>query len=86
MVCVAAAPAVQGLAGGTCDRIDLAVFAEDLKVPVNRGQADVLASSPQLSMDLLGAAKARQAVKRSRHRLGLPRAADPGTADRGGYG
>jgi len=61
-MCVAAAPAVQGLAGGTCYRIDLAVFAEDLKVPVNGSQADVLASSSQLSMDLLGAAEARQAV------------------------
>jgi hypothetical protein len=61
MMRVAAAPAVQGLAAGVPDGVDLAVLAQHLQVAVDGRQADVLAAAAQLSMDLLGAAEARQA-------------------------
>ena len=56
---VATALAVERLAAGVPDRVDPAVFAEHLKVPVDGGQADMLATGAQLGMDLLSAAESR---------------------------
>jgi hypothetical protein len=46
MVGVGAAAAVQRLAAGVPDRVDHAIRAQYLQVPVHRGEADVL--SPAL--------------------------------------
>jgi len=43
MVGVGLAPAVKRLAAGVPDRVDPASLAECLKMPVDRGQADLLA-------------------------------------------
>ncbi len=45
---------------------------------VDGGESDLLAAIAQLSVDLLGAAEAGQAVKHRGDRLGLPGATDPG--------
>ena len=47
-------------------------------MPVDRGQAHLLAAVPQLSVDLLGAAEPRQPIQDGSYRLGLPGTADPG--------
>jgi hypothetical protein len=39
------------------DRVDLAVLAQHLQVPVDGGQADVLAALAQFRVDLLSAAE-----------------------------
>src|SRR5580693_7401067 len=55
MVVMAAGDAlpVQGLAAVVPDRVDAAVLAERLQVPVHGGQPDVLTPSPQLGVNLL---------------------------------
>jgi hypothetical protein len=63
VVGVAAAAPVERLATRVADRIHPAVFAEGLKVAVHGGQADRLAVTAQLGVDLLGAAEAGQAVQ-----------------------
>jgi hypothetical protein len=77
---------VEDLAAGVADGVDAALLAERLQVPVDGGQPDVLALAPQLRVNLLGAAEARQAVKRGGQRVRLPGPAHPGTAggSRGG--
>src|ERR1022692_1845818 len=80
VMAVSAALAVERLAAGVADRVDPAVFAEYLQVPVNGSQPDVLAPAAQLSVDLLGAAETRQAVQHERQRLGLPGPAATGGA------
>ena len=82
VVGVALAPAVQRLPAGVPDRVHLAVLAEHLQVPVDGGQADVLATLAQLGMDLLGAAEPGQPVQDRRQRLSLPGPAHPGAAQR----
>jgi hypothetical protein len=57
---------VEDLAAGVADRVDAAFLAERLQVPVDGGQPDVLALAPQLRVDLLGAAEARQVLQRDR--------------------
>jgi hypothetical protein len=57
VVGVALAPAVQRLAVRVADRVDLAVLAQHLQVPVDGGQADVLAALAQFRVDLLSAAE-----------------------------
>src|SRR5262249_56185522 len=87
MVGLAAAPPVEDLPARVPDRVQLAVLAEHLQVPVDGGQADVLAAAPQFRVDLLGAVEAGQAGQHGRERLGLPGAAYPGPpAPRGGGG
>src|SRR5579859_1602537 len=51
MVGVGAAAAVEGLAVGVPDRVDLAVFAEHLEVAVDGGEADLLATPAQFRID-----------------------------------
>jgi hypothetical protein len=77
-----AALAVEDLAAVVPDRVDPALLAERLQVPVDGGEPDVLAPAPQLGVDLLGAAETGQAVQRGRQGLRLPGSAHPGTADR----
>ena len=67
-----AALAVERLAAGITDGVDVALLAEHLQVPVDGGQADVLALAPQLGVDVLGAAEARQGGQRGGQRLRLP--------------
>ena len=76
----APALAVERLAAGVADGVDAALLAERLQVPVDGGQADVLALAAQLGVDLLGAAEAGQARQRGGQRLRLPRPARPGAA------
>ncbi len=78
VVRVGAAPAVERLAAGVADRVDLAVLAHHLQMPVDGRQADVLTALPQLGMNLLRTAEAGKPVQHSRQRLRLPGAADPG--------
>jgi hypothetical protein len=59
-----AALPVQGLARRIPDRIDGALLAEHLQVPVDRGEPDGLAATAQLRVDLLGAAEAGEAGQR----------------------
>jgi hypothetical protein len=79
---IGAAPPVQRLAARIPDGVDLAVLAEHLQVPVDRGQSYVLAPPAQLGVNLLSAAESWQAVKRGSQCLGLPGPADPGPARR----
>src|SRR6185312_6094537 len=74
---------VEDLAAGVADRVDVAVLAERLQVPVDGGQPDVLAPAPQLRVDLLGTAEARQALQRGRQGLRLPGPARPGPCPNG---
>jgi len=83
VVHVAGAPAVERLTAGVPDGVDPAVLAQDLKVPVNGGETDVLAPAAQLGMDLLGAAETGQAVERPGKSLRLASAAYPRAAQRG---
>ena len=69
---------VEDLAAGVADGVDAALLAERLQVAVDGGQPDVLAPAPQLRVNLLGAAKARQALQRGRQGLRLPGPARPG--------
>src|SRR5262249_60747794 len=69
---------VEDLAAGVADRVDAAVLAQRLQVPVDGGQPDVLAPAPQLRVDLLGTAEARQALQRGRQGQRLPGSARPG--------
>src|SRR6266699_7052984 len=55
---------VEDLAAGVADRVDAAFLAQRLQVPVDGGQPDVLVPAPQLRVDLLGTAEARQALQR----------------------
>src|SRR6185503_17597412 len=74
---------VEDLAAGVADRVDVAVLAERLQVPVDGGQPDLLAPAPQLRVDLLGTAEARQALERGRQGLRLPGPARPGPSPHG---
>src|SRR5947207_15020180 len=74
---------VEDLAAGVADRVDAAFLAERLQMPVHSGQPDVLALAPQLRVDLLGAAEARQALQRGRQGLRLPGPARPGSGPHG---
>ena len=56
-----AALPVEDLSRRVPDRVDRALLAEDLKVAVDRGEPDGLAVAPELGVDLLRAAEARQA-------------------------
>ncbi len=69
---------VEDLAVGVADRVDAALLAERLQVPVDGGEPDVLALAPQFRVDLLGAAEAGQALQRGGQCLRLPGPADPG--------
>src|SRR5207249_181371 len=60
-----------------------AFLAERLQVPVDGGQPDVLAPAPQLRVDLLGTAEARQALQCGRQGLRLPGSARPGPGPHG---
>jgi hypothetical protein len=71
---------VQSLARRVADRVDRALLAEHLKVPVHGGEADGLTLAAQLSVDLLGAAEAGEAGERGRHGRRLPGAPHPGAA------
>src|SRR6516164_8059968 len=84
VVVVDAGPAlpVERLAAGVADRVDAALLTERLQVPVDSGQPDVLAGPPQLRVDLLGAAEARQPLQRRRQGLRLPGPPGPGTPHR----
>ncbi len=62
----AAALAVEGLPAGVPDRVEGAILAEHLQVPVDGGQADMLAAVTQLGMDLLRAAEPGQPVEHRR--------------------
>jgi hypothetical protein len=77
-----AALAVERLAVGVADGVDAALLAERLQVTVDGGQADLLAPAPQLRVDLLGAAEARQARQRGGQRLRLLGPAPPRAAAR----
>lgn len=63
VVVVARRPAlpVECLAGRVADGVDRPLLAEHLKVAVDRGEADVIAPSAQLGVDLLGAAESGKA-------------------------
>src|SRR5689334_8634370 len=74
---------VEDLAAGVADRVDAAALAQRLQVPVHGGQPDVLAPAPQLRVDLLGTAEARQALQRGRQGLRLPGPARPGPGPNG---
>src|SRR4029077_839695 len=74
---------VEDLAAGVADRVDAAVLAQRLQVPVDGRQPDVLAPAPQLRVDLLGTAEARQALQRGRQGLRLPGPARPGSGPHG---
>jgi hypothetical protein len=71
---------VEDLAAGVADGVDAALFAQGLQVPVHGGESDVFALAPQLSVNLLGAAEAGQAIERDGQRVRLPGPAHPGTA------
>jgi hypothetical protein len=55
---------VQDLTRRIADRVDGALLAEDLQVPVDRGEPDGLAAAAHLGVDLLRAAEAREAGQR----------------------
>jgi hypothetical protein len=59
-----AALTVERLARLIADRVDGALLAEDLQVPVDRGETDGLAAPPDLRVDVLGTAEAREAGQR----------------------
>ena len=74
--------AVQQLAAGVPDGVHAALLAERLQVPVDGGQAHVLALAAQLGVDLLGTAEAGQPGQRRGQRLRLPGPARPRRAGR----
>src|SRR5262245_30380021 len=74
---------VEDLAAGVADRVDAAVLAQRLQVAVDGRQPDVLAPAPQLRVDLLGTAEARQALQRGRQGQRLPGPARPGPSPHG---
>src|SRR5271155_853613 len=74
--------AVQQLAAGVPDGVHVALLAERLQVPVDGGQADMLALAAQLGVDLLGTAEAGQPDQRRGQRLRLPGPARPRPAGR----
>jgi 1-acyl-sn-glycerol-3-phosphate acyltransferase len=81
-----AALPVQRLAAGVADGVDAALLAERLQVTVDRGQAHVLALTPQLGVDLLGAGEPGQPGQRDGQRLRLPGPARPRPPRRGPAG
>ena len=61
VVGVASALAVQGLAAGIADRVDPAVLAEHLQVPVDRGEPDMLAPARAARRGSAGRCRTRAA-------------------------
>src|SRR5215469_10388229 len=68
---------VQGLARRVTDRIDRALLAEHLQVPVHGGEAYGLTLPAKLGVDLLGAAEAGEAGQSRGDRRRLPGPAHP---------
>jgi len=59
---------VEDLAGRVADGVHVAVLGEHLQVAVDGGEADVLAPTPELGVNVLSAAEAGHARQRSRKR------------------